>query len=74
MFRFEPSMQEPKEEAYWYSEMLREATAGMEEQDLLKPDFSGKLSMLITIMRESETLGDKILVFRLGSANCNDLQ
>ena len=67
-------MQEPKEEAYWYSEMLREATAGMEEQDLLKPDFSGKLSMLITIMRESETLGDKILVFRLGSANCNDLQ
>ena len=37
----------------------------MEEQDLLKAEFSGKLSMLVTIIRESETLGDKILVFRL---------
>ena len=60
----EPEPQEPKEETYWYSGMLREATAEMEDQDLLKPEFSGKLSMLITILRESETLGDKILVFR----------
>ena len=34
-----------------------------EEGDLSKPILSGKMSMLINILRESESVGDKVLIF-----------
>ena len=50
-----------QEEEYWWTPLVKEACPG--EGDLGKPEFSGKMSMLINILRESESVGDKVLVF-----------
>ena len=52
--------------------MVKEACP--EEGDLAKPILSGKMSMLINILRESESVGDKVLVFSQSLASLDMIE
>ena len=52
--------------------MVKEACP--EEGDLAKPILSGKMSMLINILRESESVGDKVLIFSQSLASLDMIE
>ena len=61
-----------QEEVYWWTPLVKESCP--EENDIAKPILSGKMSMLINILRESESVGDKILVFSQSLASLDMIE
>ena len=67
-----PPLRHFQEEEYWWTPIVKECCP--EEGDLAKPILSGKMSMLINILRESESVGDKVLVFSQSLASLDMIE